>query len=158
MKSIFFLENNRVEIISCTEMELIARVTGLHSSDIDDYEGESTGKIDPYTVMIRNNGEHTCTCLSFVHAIKEYKQFWGDLAIRSTPECSHVMAVKISPAYKQWILKDQPNAEELAVKPMYLKSYVRTSGTQVIPAMPTDLSKIDPVRKHRKVNFEELTK
>ena len=156
-KSQYFIDQDCISIVNASEVELVMTVLGFHSSDIEDYDAERKPKV-PYTVVIRNNGEHTCTCLAFIHSLKEYKQFWGEMPIRSTPECSHIMAVKLTPIYRRWVLKDVPNAEDLANVPLYLKSYVRTSGVQIAPAMPTDLNKIDPVRRPRKVSFEDLTR
>ena len=157
MKSLFFIKEERYKILSITHIEIVATVIGFHSSDITDYDDTLNEKV-PYTVVIRRNGEHTCTCLHFVHAKKEYRQFWGELPIRSTPECSHVMAIKLLPEYIVWIIDDDDYAREVVQRPLYIKSYVRTSGVNIPPAMPTDLSKIDPQRKKRMVNFEDILK
>lgn len=157
MKSLYFINNNRVSIHSVNDLEIVAEIIGFHSSDINNYDSDEDDR-EPYTVVIRNNGEHTCTCLNFVHAKKEYKQFWGDVAIRSTPECSHVMAIKILPFYKEWILGGDDFISKKAKKEFFLKSFVRTSGTNLPPMSSINLDNIDNPRKKRKINFEQLTK
>jgi len=145
-KAIYFVTNNSIEIASINDDQIIAKVKGLH---IDDTELK-----DSYIVIIRNDGSHTCTCLGFVHSKKEYMQFWGDIPKRTTPECSHVTAIKLTSFYRKWISKDNNEIHNINLN---LKSFVHTSGVQIAPSNLLSLHNGKRLRRKRLVSFEKLT-
>lgn len=160
LKAHTFLMENRVEFfnkdrISRNSNELIADITVLNTDDLS--EDNEKIKNDKYTVLIRKDGTSTCTCENFVYSakIEEYRQFWGDKFIRARPECSHVLAVKFTPTYIDWILDpNHPNREEL-IEQSFLLSYVKSSRKKISPEF--DLEKSENYRpKKRKVIFSEL--
>lgn len=102
MKALILLNEGRVDFpdnIPPYASEVEVFVYGEHSDKSVFHKDEFI----PYIVTLRKDGTFSCSCDFMVYAKEDYKQFWGDIAIRSAPECSHAMAAKLHPDYIKWI-------------------------------------------------------
>lgn len=147
MKAMLLLEEGRVvypKKLKLKTKELVVEVYGEHSGSLINPDKEV-----PYVVVIRKNGEHTCSCenATFSNA-NEYRQFWGDVPIRAKPECSHVLAAKLHPTYFWWYSDGKRKKENIEIK-----SKVKT-GRIKLP--PTHSTKPTLSRRRRNVNFSDL--
>lgn len=81
-KAKMLLTTKRVTIVAVKPTYIFARVQG--------------SKPDPYRTTVFKNGKWDCECEYFQKGITD-----GNLRAW---ECSHALAVKLSPIYKEWVL------------------------------------------------------
>lgn len=180
MKAISFLRDKKVRILEISSIKITATVEGFHSNNPNDPDAINTAK-EPYTIIIRRNGEHVCSCQAILYTRRKkppYHQFWGKdptKVIRIAPECSHVLAIKLTNQYKQWILEPdviekwrtiapdsaindpvmeaKKEIKELANRIPSIKSFVRTSGLKVVPVEPLNVDDLTNPRARKKVDL-----
>ena len=55
-----------------------------------------------HDILIWRDGHFTCTCTNFIYSKADSLNLWGE-ETRVKPECSHVLAVKMTREYRAWI-------------------------------------------------------
>lgn len=184
-KAIACLKRDKTKIVKITDEVIIAKVEGQYSNDPSDRSGIYHEK-EPYLVKIHKNGSHSCSCEALIYAKRkrgeyaQYHQFWGQDPnrdqIKLIPECSHVLAIKLTYTYKKWIIRDQimekwkkraredpsitdweekaeKEIEDIAMREPEVLSVVREKASEVTPENPPDLDGILYTRKRRKIDL-----
>ena len=143
-------------MVDQTSNEMIWRVFGEHS-EYTKLKLSETKKPEPYTVIVRRNGECMCTCEHFLAQKKGKYAIFSEIAIRGSPECSHILAIKYLPQYMAWVIDTKdPIALHKATHPARIDSFVQYTGHTQISDDSGKEETVSIFPQPRKVKFHDL--
>lgn len=156
MRALQILFDRRYEFVDQTSTEMIWRVLGEHSEGTMKKVTE-VAKPEPYTVIVRKNGECMCTCENYLAQKKGKYKFFSDKEVRGSPECSHILAIKYLPQYMTWVIDPKDLiALRKATHPSRIDSFVEYTGHSQVSDDHGVETPISIFPQPRKVKFHDL--